>query len=203
MSCEVSTTRTTMALPTMPVVHTRSTRKTETTLYSGRPSVVSPWTSEILLGPSILLAFSVMPCRPGGVGRGSSERQPWVGLDYRLALDLKIPAHGTAFRDLRLCGRDMALGQVKECAVNSAIPPCVDAGNSPLWKGDCTLYAVKLSARKTEGLAAESAASLSLNTPTVDRKDAHLLLRVVRSIETMKPKMSLALILISDLHLFL
>ena len=112
---------------------------------------------------------------------------------------LKIPAHGTAFRDLGLCGRDTALGQVKECAGYSAIPPCVDAGNSPLWKGDCTLHAVKLSARKTEG----SAASLSLNTPTVDRKDAHLLLRVVRSIETKKPKMSPALTLITDLHLFL
>lgn len=75
----------------------------------------------------------------------------------------------------------------------------MDTVNSPLWKGDCILYAVKLSARKTE----DSAASLSLNTTTVDRKDAHLLLRVVRSIETKKPKMSPALTLISDLRLFL
>lgn len=79
----------------------------------------------------------------------------------------------------------------------------MDAGNSPLRKVDRTLYAVKLSAGKTEGSAAESAASLNLNTPILDRKDAHLLLRIVRSIETMKPKMSLALTLISDLCLFL
>ena len=79
----------------------------------------------------------------------------------------------------------------------------MDAGNSPLWKVERTLYAVKLSARKTEGSAAESAASLSFNTPIMYRKDARLLLRVARSIETMKPKMSLALTLISDLCLFL
>lgn len=95
---------------------------------------------------------------------------------------IKIPAQGTAFRDLGLCGRDTALGQVKECAGYSAIPPCVDAVNSPLWKGDCTLYAVELSVRKTEGSAAESAASLSLNTPTMDRKDAHLLLRSIENV---------------------
>lgn len=157
-----------------------------------------------------------MPCRPGGVGRGSSERQLWVGLDYRLALDpintcpghrIQRPGavwHGNCIGAGHGVCRVFCHSTPTVSGATMRLPPLRGCRKQPTVEGvDCTLYAVELFPGKTEGLAAESAASLSLNTPTMGRKDAHLLLRVVRSIETIKPKMSLALTLISDLCLFI
>lgn len=78
MSRMVSTTRTTTALPTMPTTHIKSTRKTETFLYSVGPRTTVPHSSNTLPGLSGLLPFSVVADQVLEAKR-ISKRPPPVG----------------------------------------------------------------------------------------------------------------------------